>query len=117
MSTARLRYLACVLIGAGLLGPMLLGGCARMDSALGQQWVVVQLAAKTPESAAKHVTAACSHIPGLRPDPVKPTSPGGIVGSVRFNATHASDADMARLQQCLQRFPAVQGLTMNEPGD
>jgi hypothetical protein len=48
---------------------------------------------------------------------VRPTSPGKIVGSVRFISTNATDAEMAKLQQCLQQFPAVQGLTMTEPGD
>jgi len=88
-----------------------------MDAALGQQWVVVQFAANTMVGTARHVTAACSHVPGLHLMPVKPTSPGGIVGSARFNATAATDADMARLQRCLQRFRSVQGFTVTEAGD
>lgn len=96
---------------------VLLAGCARMDSALGQQWLVVQLASNTKLATAKHVTATCSRASGLRAEPVRPTSPGKVVASVRFISTQASDADMAKLQQCLQRFPAVQGLTMTEPGD
>jgi len=96
---------------------VLLCGCAKMSAALGQQWVVVQLASDTKLATAKHVTLACSHASGLRADPVRPTSPGKIVASVRFISTKATDADMAKLQQCLQRFPAVQGLTMTEPGD
>lgn len=96
---------------------VLLGGCAQMNAALGQQWVVVQLASNTKLVTAKHVTLICSRASGLRAEPVRPTSPGKIVGSVRFISTKATDADMARLQQCLQRFPAVQGLTMTEPGD
>jgi hypothetical protein len=63
------------------------------------------------------VTATCAHASGLRAEPVKATSPGRIVGSVRFISTQATDAAMAKLQECLQRFPAVQGLTMTEPGD
>jgi len=88
-----------------------------MDAALGQQWVVVQLASNTSLATAKHVTAVCSRASGMHADPVRPTSPGRIVGSVRFISTQATDADMARLQQCLQRFPSVQGLTVSEPGD
>ena len=34
-----------------------------------------------------------------------------------FNATQASDADMARLQRCLQRFRSVQGFTLTDAGD
>jgi hypothetical protein len=88
-----------------------------MNAALGQQWAVAQLASNTKLAAAKHVTDTCSHASGLRAEPVRPTSPGKIVASVRFISTNASDADMARLQQCLQRFPAVQGLSFSEPGD
>lgn len=88
-----------------------------MNAALGQQWVVVQFAGNTMLATARHVTAACSHVPGLHLMPVKPTSPGGVVGSARFNATSATDAEMARLQGCLERFPAVQGFTLTEAGD
>jgi len=103
--------LAVAALGAGLLG-----GCARMNAALGQQWITVQLAPNTSLAAARHVAAACSHVPGTRPERVRPTVAGRVVGSVRFDTTRASDADMARLQQCLQRFRAVQGLTIGEPG-
>jgi hypothetical protein len=87
-----------------------------MNSALSQQWITVQLAPDTSLAAARHVTTACAHVPGTRPERVTPTVAGGGVGSVRFNTTNATDADMARLQQCLQRFPVVQGLTVGEPG-
>ena len=112
MLTARVRLAACAVAVAGLVG-----GCAQMDAALGQQWVVVQFAANTMAGTARHVTASCSHVPGLHLMPVKPTSPGGIVSSARFNATAATDADMARLQRCLQRFRSVQGFTVTEAGD
>jgi hypothetical protein len=102
---------------AGLLSVCLLSSCARFSAALGQQWVVVQLGANTSVATARHVTVACSHVPGMRAAAVRATSPGGYVASVRFNATKASDADMARLQQCLQRFHSVQGLTLTDPGD
>ena len=111
MSNTRVRLVACAVALAGLVS-----GCAQMNAALGQQWVVVQFAANTTLGTARHATAACSHLPGLRLLPVKPTSPGGIVSSARFNATQASDADMARLQRCLHQFPSVQGFTLTEAG-
>jgi hypothetical protein len=110
--TARVGRAACAIAVAGLIS-----GCAQMNAALGQQWVVVQFAANTMAGTARHITAACSHVPGLHLMPVKPTSPGGIVDSARFNATSATDADMARLQRCLERFPSVQGFTLTDPGD
>src|SRR5258707_7259531 len=112
VSTTRVRLTACAVALAGVVS-----GCALMNAALGQHWVVVQFASNTTLGAARHATAACSHVPGLRLLPVKPTSPGGVVGSARFNATQASDADMARLQRCLQRVPSVQGFTLTDAGD
>jgi hypothetical protein len=95
-----------------------LAGCAKIDKALGQQWAVVQFAPGTTLSAARHAAQACSHLPGLRLLPVRPLTPSsGVVESVRYNATNASDADLARLQQCLMRFPAFQNLTVTQPGD
>jgi len=96
-----------------------LTGCAKMDAALGQQWFVVQFAPNTTVAAARQVTAACAHLPNLHPEPVVPTTADrGVVDSVRFNSTRASDADMARLELCLQRFPKlVQGFSLSQPGD
>ena len=115
MPASGVRSLACALAVAAL-GAGLLGGCAKMSAALSQQWITVQLAPNTSLAAARHVAAACSHVPGTRPERVRPTVAGGGIQSVRFDTTHATDADMARLQQCLQRFAAVQGLTVGEPG-
>jgi hypothetical protein len=112
VSTTLVRLAACAVALAGVVS-----GCAQMNAALGQQWAVVQFAPNTMLGTARHITAACSHLPGLHLEPVKPTSPGGIVGSVRFNATQASDADMVRLQRCLQRFPSFQGFTLTQAGD
>jgi len=36
--------------------------------------------------------------------------------NVRFRIDHASDADIARLTQCLSRFPSVQGVNVEQPG-
>jgi outer membrane murein-binding lipoprotein Lpp len=116
VSAARVRRAACTLAAAAL-GTGLLGGCASMSSALGQQWVDVQLASNTTMASAQQLSSACSHVPGIHADRVRPTAPGAVVDSVRFDTTQASDADMARLQRCLQRFPVVQGLTIGEPGD
>ncbi len=115
MPATGVRSAACAL-AITALGAGLLGGCARINAALSRQWINVQLAPNTSLAAARHVAAACSHVPGTRPERVRPIVAGGVVVSVRFDTTRASDADMARLQQCLQRFHAVQGLTIGEPG-
>jgi hypothetical protein len=95
-----------------------LAGCAKMDAALGQQWIVVQFAPGTSVATARHVTHACSHVPNLRLVPVRPVAADpGVISSARYNATNATDANMAALQTCLQRFPSFLGFNLVQPGD
>jgi hypothetical protein len=80
----------------------------------------VQFAPGTSVATARHVTSACARVPHLPlAGPVRASAAQpGVVDSVRYDATRASDADMARLQRCLQRFaPAVQGETLIQPGE
>ena len=97
-----------------------LGGCAKFDKALGQQWVEVTFAPNTSVATAKHITSVCSHVTNLHlAGPVKPTTAqAGVVDSVRYNSTNATDAQLARLESCLSRFPSsVQGFTQMDQGD
>jgi hypothetical protein len=96
------------------------GGCAKFDKALGQQWIVVTFAPNTSVATAKHVTSVCSHIPNLplmgkvAPD----TGDPGVVDEVQFNSTNASDSETAQLESCLSKFPKlVQGFTEQDQGD
>jgi hypothetical protein len=96
------------------------GGCAKFDKALGQQWVQVTFAPNTTVATAKHVTSVCSHVPNLRlAGPVKPTTAqANVVDSVRYNSTNATDVQLAQLEKCLSRFPAiVRGFTQTDTGD
>jgi hypothetical protein len=97
-----------------------LAGCARMNAALGQQWIVVQFAPGTSVATARQVTSACSRVPHLHLiGPVKGSAARpGVVDSVRYDATAASNADEALLERCLLRFrSAVAGETLVQPGD
>lgn len=94
-----------------------LAGCSQMSAALGQQWVDVQLAPATTAKAARRIAATCSHVPNMKPYPIEKTSSyANLVGLLRFHATNATPAQMSQLQRCLQRFPAVQGFTLGQPG-
>lgn len=89
-----------------------------MSAALGQQWIVVQFKPNTTVAVARQVTQACSDLPHLGLAPVRPTSADpGMIDSARYNATNATDANMADLQRCLERFPSVQGINLVQPGD
>lgn len=110
---------AAIAFAAGTLA-LGIGGCAQIDQQLGQQWIVVTFAPNTSIATAKHVTSACSHVPNTRlAGPVKPTTAqAGVVDEVRYDATHASDAQLSELEQCLGQFPrTVQGFTEMDNSD
>jgi hypothetical protein len=111
---ARLPALAA---GAAVLAAGLCG-CARFDAALGQQWIQVELAPTTTVPQLEHIRAACSHVPNITAYPFpKQHTVINMMNSVRFNTDNATDANVAQLEQCLQKFPQVQGLTPMDSGD
>jgi hypothetical protein len=88
-----------------------------MDAALGRQWLVVQFNPNTTIAAARHVTTSCSHVPAAHGVTITADAADtGMVESARYNVSHASDADLARLQECLQHYPVVQGVTLDDSG-
>jgi hypothetical protein len=91
-------------------------GCASFDRAFGKQEAVVQFQAQTSNSVRLKVRAACSHVPQAIPEPL-PTDhlASDMVYDVRYRVDHASDGDLAKLQQCLQRFPSVVGIQFSGP--
>jgi hypothetical protein len=95
-----------------------LAGCAKFDSALGQRWATVNFKADTSITTLLKVRAACSHIPNVRAEalPRKQTSAAAMY-ALTYRTDNASDANLAQLQQCLQRFPSVQGIQFGDSGD
>jgi hypothetical protein len=92
-------------------------GCASFDRAFGQQDAVVQFQPHTSNAARLKVRAACSHVPQATPEPL-PTgrADAAIEDGVSYRVDNASDGDLAKLQQCLQRFKSVVGIEFNGPG-
>ncbi len=95
-----------------------LTGCGRMASALDQQWIVVDFQPNTSIATALHVREACSHIQNT-PAMAIPAKHSvlNIMYGVRYNTTNSSTAETAELQECLQKFSAVQGLDPEDVGD
>jgi hypothetical protein len=92
-------------------------GCAAFDAALSKQEAVVQFQPRTSRAAILRVRTACSHMPGAKPEAL-PAHPPAVDEpyDVRYLVTGASDGDLARLQQCLQRFRSVVGIEFTSPG-
>ena len=93
-------------------------GCASMEKALGQQQAIVTFKNGTPDSVILQVRTACGTLPNVTPSPL-PSKPAQAVslGEIVYDVTHASPADEARLQQCLAKYPSVQGLDFQDSTD
>jgi hypothetical protein len=107
------------LAAAPIVAVLALSGCAKMDAALAQQWMVVSFGPGTSAATALHVRTACSHIKNAPPLalPAKRTA-ATVMYDIRFDTTNASPANVAELQSCLGKFaPAVQGVTLQDTAD
>jgi hypothetical protein len=96
-----------------------LAGCGKFDAALGQQWATVNFNSNTSVATILKVRAACSHIPNVQAEALPPPSQrtdANMMYAVTYRTENASDADLAQLQQCLQRFPSVAGIDFEDSG-
>lgn len=117
----RLRQsgLAPRVAAAGLgLSVLVLAGCGQMGAALSQQAAVVTFKANTTVATVLRVRQACSHVPNVMAAPIKRTETAlDVIDALRYNTTNASDANLAELQQCLQKYPSVQGIDFSDVSD
>jgi hypothetical protein len=95
-----------------------LGGCAKMDAALGKQWVDVTFTPRTTLAKMEHMRAACSHVPNVKPYPLpRQHTVLSLMAGIRFDTTNATDANVAQLQECAQKFSFVQGFAPGDSGN
>jgi len=96
-----------------------LAGCAKFDAALGQQQAIVSFRDGTPLAQKLTVRTSCAKAPDVVAAPLPPnlnSSPYALQ-QVTYQIDKASDADVARLQECLTKFPSVVGVTLQDSGD
>jgi hypothetical protein len=95
-----------------------LAGCAQFDAALGQRQAVVTFRAGTPVSQRLAVRSGCAKAPAVaaQPLPSDLNAPYALQQLI-FQINHATDADVARLEKCLAKFPAVVGVTLQDSSD
>jgi hypothetical protein len=103
---------------AVVVAAVALAGCSRFDAALGQRQAIVTFQSNTPVSQRLAVRSACGKIPEVTPPPVPSNlnSPYALQ-RLTFRVDHASDADIARLEKCLAKFPSVVGVTLQDSTD
>jgi hypothetical protein len=107
---------ALALAGLGLaLGA---AGCSKFDAALSQQWATVTFKPDTTVATMLKVRTACSRIPNVRAEALpRQQNVATMAGGVTYRTDNATDANLAQLQQCLQRYPSVAGIDFEDSGD
>jgi|SRR5215472_14551311 len=95
-----------------------LAGCSQFDAALGQRQAIVSFRPDTPLSQRLTVRKTCAKVPAVtaQPLPSDLNSPYALQ-QLTFRIDHATNADIARLEKCLARFPAVAGITLQDSTD
>lgn len=108
------------LAGAGLilLAAAALAGCSQFDKALGQREAVVTFRPGTPVSQRLTVRSTCAKVHAVTAPPLpSDLSAPYALQRLTFRIDHASDADVARLETCLEKFPGVAGVTLQDSSD
>jgi hypothetical protein len=91
-------------------------GCASFDRAFGKREAVVQFQPDTPAAEMLKVRTACSHLAAAKPEPIpRHVLKVDLPYDIRYEVSQASDAQIARLTQCLNRFPSVVGIELSSP--
>jgi hypothetical protein len=93
-------------------------GCSQFDKALGQQQALVSFKDGTPVSVRLHVRTACDKLPNVTAAPIPTGVPlASAVSEIVYQVNNASNADIARLQECLAKFPSVVGMNLQNSSD
>ena len=95
-----------------------LAGCAQFDAALGQREAVVTFTDSATLAQRMAVRTACAKPPDVIPQalPSNMNSPYALA-QVVYQINQASNADVAVLETCLSKFPAVAGISLQDSSD
>jgi len=95
-----------------------LAGCAQFDAALGQREAVVTFTDSATLAQRMAVRTACAKPPDVTPQPLPSNmnSPYALA-QVVYQINQASNADVAVLETCLSKFPAVAGISLQDSSD
>lgn len=94
-------------------------GCAQFNKALGHQEADVYFKTTTPVAFKLKVRAACDNLPHVQALPIAKGVPlSSAIDVVSYNTTGAGVADIARLEECVDKFqPQVQGVNVTDSSD
>ena len=104
--------------GLILVAAAALAGCSQFDQALGRREAIVTFRSGTPVSQRLTVRSTCARVHAVTAPPLPSdlSSPYAL-HQLTFRIDHATNADVARLEKCLARFPSVAGITLRDSSD
>jgi hypothetical protein len=96
-----------------------LAGCAQFNKALGQQQALIYFQTSTPVAFKLKVRSACNNLPHVKAAPIATGVPlTSAIDVVTYNTTGAGVADIARLEECVNKFaPQVEGVDVQDSSD
>ncbi len=108
-----------VLCLAGTACCLGVAGCAQFDKALGQQQATIYFEETTSVAFKLKVRAACDNLPHVKATPIATGVPlASAVDVVTYDTTGAGLVDIARLEECVNKFaPQVQGVDVTDSSD
>jgi hypothetical protein len=109
-----------VVLAAAVVVPLgVLGGCARFDASLGQQQAIVSFQTGATTAQRLVVRDTCGKLPAVTRQAVPNLKKYPYaLEQLTFGINKASDAQVANLQKCLNKFPAtVAGVTLQDSSD
>lgn len=113
-----MRVLPPVVIAASALTLLGVTGCSQFDKSLGQQQALVSFKSGASDAARLQVRAACGKLRNVTPAPIDKKVPlSYALSQVTFRIDNADPADVARLQECLQKYPSVAGIDLTDSTD
>jgi hypothetical protein len=94
-------------------------GCSQFNKALGQQSASIYFKESTPVAFKMKVRAACDNLPHVKAAPIATGVPlSSAVDVVTYNTTGAGTVDIARLEECVNKFaPQVEGVDVQDSSD
>jgi hypothetical protein len=108
---------ARLLLAAGAAA-VALTGCSQFNSALGQRQAIVSFTTSATFAQRMAVRTACARPPTVTPQAVPSTVKTAYqLPQVIFQINQASNADVAKLETCLAKYPAVAGVSLQDSSD
>lgn len=113
----RVVLAVAVLAAAGAIAGSL-AGCSQFDAALGQQQAIVSFQSKATISQRLAVRTTCAKLPAVTvtalPDLKKYPY---ALQELTFGVSKATDAQVSALEKCLDKFPIVEGVVLQDSSD